>query len=195
MSNPTSTPAGAEPAPRGPRFNPWRVYATALLACAALTAGGYAAGVAAAIERGARVEAERAEFADRRREAGELATAAADARVELHAARQSLAALPLHLEPATMVNARLAKITELANEGRLSVSEVRPGAVATDGRDFDTVPIAIAGSGSYPAVAAFLHRLHEEFPDTAVRSFRAAQAEGASAAFSFDLVWYTAKRK
>jgi hypothetical protein len=88
----------------------------------------------------------------------------------------------------------LAKITDLAGETHLSVTEVRPGS-ATDGRDFDAVPISIAGTGSYPACAAFLHRLRSEFPDTAVKSFRATQADGGNAIFSFDLLWYTSKRK
>ena len=82
----------------------------------------------------------------------------------------------------------------MANEAHLSVAEIRPG-VATEGRDFDAVPISLAGTGTYPACAAFMHRLHDQFPDTAIRSFRAGQGDGTTASFSFDLVWHTARKK
>jgi Tfp pilus assembly protein PilO len=177
-----------------PRFNPWKLYAAALLGCAALSAGGYLLGVSPAMARAARTAADRTELAERRKKAGELSAAATVARAELVTTRDALAALPLKLEPAAAVNQRLARLTDLAGEANLSVAEVRPGTL-TEGRDFDSVPIAIAGSGTYPACAQFLHRLHDRFPDTSVRSFRAGQGEGGSASFSIDLVWHTSRKK
>jgi Tfp pilus assembly protein PilO len=176
------------------KFNPWRIYAAAVLACAALTAGGYALGVAPAMAHSARLEADRVELVSRRQQAAEASAAAAAARTDLAATRDALAALPLKLEPATLVNERLARLTDMASGARLSVAEIRPGAIK-EGPDFDAVPISIAGTGTYPACAAFLHRLHAQFPDTTVRSFLAAQAEGAPATFTFDLVWHAARRK
>ncbi len=181
-------------APR-PRFNPWKLYASAALACLALSAGGYLLGVGPAMARAARAASDRAELADRRKQTGELSAAATAARADLVATRDALAALPLKLEPASAVNQRLAKLTDMAGESNLSVAEIRPGALV-EGRDFDSIPIAIAGTGSYPNCAAFLHRLHDRFPDTAVRSFRAGQGDANGAAsFSVDLVWHTARKK
>ena len=179
-----------------PRFNPWKLYALAALACVALSAGGYMLGVSPALARAARAAADRTELADRRKQAGELSAAAAAARADLAATRDALADLPLKLEPASAVNQRLAKLTDLAGESNLSLAEIRPG-MLVEGRDFDSVPIAIAGTGSYPNCAVFLHRLHDRFPDTAVRAFRAGQgdASGTSASFSVDLVWHTARKK
>src|SRR3954449_2933073 len=90
-----------------PRFNPWKLYAAALLTCVALSAGGYALGVSPAVARAARAAADRAELAERRKQAGELSAAAATARAELVRTRDALAALPLKLEPASEVNQRL----------------------------------------------------------------------------------------
>jgi Tfp pilus assembly protein PilO len=177
-----------------PRFNPWRVYAVCVLTCAGLSAGGYALGVAPAMSRAAQAESDRVELADRKQRAADLTAQVANSRADLAATREALVALPLRLEPAALVNERIAKLTDMASDARLSVSEIRPG-IATEGRDFDSVPITIAGTGSYPACADFLHRLHDRFPDTAVRSFRAGQAEGGTASFSVDLVWHTARRK
>lgn len=177
-----------------PRFNPWKLYASALLTCLALSAAGYALGVSPAMSRAAQTAADRAELAERRKQAGELSAATTAARADLVVTRDALAALPLKLEPASAVNQRLARLANMAAESNLSVAEVRPGALA-EGRDFDSVPISIAGTGTYPACAAFLHRLHDRFPDTAVRSFRAGQAEAGSASFGIDLVWHTSRKK
>ena len=177
-----------------PRFNPWRVYAVCALTCVALSAAGYALGVAPAMARAARAEADRVELSNRKQHAADLTAQAAGSRADLAATREALAALPLRLEPAALVNERIAKLTDMASDARLSVSEIRPG-IVTEGRDFDSVPITIAGTGTYPACADFLHRLHDRFPDTAVRAFRAGQTEGGAASFSVDLVWHTARRK
>ncbi len=174
------------------RYNPWRAYAAAGAICAAMTAGAYFAGVAPALERAAAVEASRAELASQRKAASDALAAAAGARAEFARARAALAALPLRFEPASSVNHRLAKLTDLANATRLSVEMVRPGATVA-GADFDSVPIELAGTGSYPACAAFLRRLHDEFPDTAVRALEASN-KGTSTTFRFELVWYTARR-
>src|SRR3954453_16927751 len=93
-----------------PRFNPWKLYAAALLACVALSAGGYALGVRPAVARAARDAADRAELAERHKQAGELSGAATAARVDLLVTRDALAALPLKLEPASEVNQRLARL-------------------------------------------------------------------------------------
>jgi Tfp pilus assembly protein PilO len=177
-----------------PRFNPWKLYASAVMTCVALSAAGYALGVSPAVARAARAASERSELADRRKQVGELSAAATAARTELAATRDALTALPLKLEAATAVNQRLARLADMAAESSLSVAEVRPGTL-TEGRDFDSVPVSIAGTGTYPACAAFLHRLHDRFPDTAVRSFRAGQSEAGTASFSIDLVWHTARKK
>jgi len=66
-----------------------------------------------------------------------------------------------------------------------------------DGPDYQTVPILIARSGTYPNCAKFLHRLRKEFPDTAVRSFEttnnSSSPDNPTATFQVELVWHAAK--
>ena len=52
--------------------------------------------------------------------------------------------------------------------------EVLPGGKPgqpVDAPQCQMVPIRIGGSGTYPAVGAFLHRLRVRFPDSGLRSF------------------------
>ena len=64
------------------------------------------------------------------------------------------------------------------------------------------VPIKLAGTGSYPDLARFLHSLRETFRDTAITTLKltaqpaapnpARTSENVPAAFTIDLAWYAA---
>jgi len=73
---------------------------------------------------------------------------------------------------------------------------MRPGVIA-ESADYQAVPILIAGSGTYPNCAKFLHKLRHTFPDTAVRSFEttnnSASPDSPAATFQFELTWHAAK--
>jgi hypothetical protein len=79
---------------------------------------------------------------------------------------------------------------------KLTIDEMRPD-VVSEGRDYKTVPIYIAGNGTYPACAAFLHGLRKRFPDMAVMSFdttnNSASGDAPAATFHFVLAWHAAK--
>ena len=102
----------------------------------------------------------------------------------------------MRLEPVAQVNQRLARLTGLADASKLTIDEMRPGTIS-EGRDYKTVPILIAGNGTYPACAAFLHGLRQRFPDMAVMSFdttnNSASPDSPAATFQFDLAWHAAK--
>lgn len=98
----------------------------------------------------------------------------------------------IQLESARSINRRIASLTRLAVGSGLSVEEILPGA-ATPGERFDTVPVRMRASGSYPTCAAFLCKLNAAFPDTSVDSFELAgnpQAPGERAEFEVYLVWH-----
>ncbi len=112
---------------------------------------------------------------------------------QLATARKDLESAPLRLQPATRINQRLDELARLAHDCGLALNEIQPGA-ATTYADYQTVAIRISGSGTYPAVASFLHTIRQSFPDTGVRSFDSANtspADGKSATFRFDLLWFT----
>lgn len=106
--------------------------------------------------------------------------------------RADLARQTVPLQPARNVNRRLAELTDLAAGAGLEVSEIVPAA-AVPGARFDTVPIRIRGTGSYPTCAAFLSKLTQSFPDTSVDSFELSGEPAkphTPAAFRVQLAWY-----
>jgi hypothetical protein len=111
---------------------------------------------------------------------------------QLAAAKASLAHNPIHLEDASRMNRRLARINELAAGRGLRVQGVDPGAI-NRGTRYQTIDIKLAGSGGYLGCVQFLRDLHDQFPDTAVSAFRLSgnpQETDQPASFAFDLRWY-----
>jgi len=97
----------------------------------------------------------------------------------------------LELEPAERVNRRVDVLTRKATASGLSLDEVLPHEPET-GALYRTVPIRITGTGGYPDVASFLHRLRTELRDTTVRSLQLVTDPETGTTFVFDLVWYAA---
>jgi Tfp pilus assembly protein PilO len=177
-------------------FSPWRIYLGGAVVCAALSAGAYAVGVRPAVRRHGEQVTRQTELRARKQKAANLAGQLNTARAQLAAVNDTLRSRSLRLEPADQVNDRIGSLTALVDKAGLTLDEMRPGTVS-EGPDYKTVPILIAGSGTYPACATFLHRLRETFPDMAVRSFEvtnnSASPETPAATFQFDLTWHAAR--
>jgi Tfp pilus assembly protein PilO len=176
--------------------SPWKIYAAGAVVCALLSAGTYTFGARPAITRHHEHLDRQAELMAARQKAANLLGTLNSTRTQLAAVNDALNNLTLRLEPATTINQRLSRLTALANATDLKIDEVRPGAIA-EAPDYQTVPIQIAGSGTYPACAKFLRELRKTFPDTAVRSFEttnnSSPPDSPAATFQFDLVWHAAK--
>ncbi len=154
----------------------------------------YTLGVHPVISRKSGIVQRQRDLEDKREEAGELVTTLTNLRRELAMVERSLVESPLRLHAVSAVNQRLAMITQLASSQQLTLSEIQPGQ-PSHGTHYDTVPIAIAGTGNYRAIAAFLHRLHTTFPDTGVRAFSVKgnpAVPNSPATFRFTLAWYAA---
>jgi Tfp pilus assembly protein PilO len=183
----------------GNKFSPWRIYVGGAVVCAALSIAAYCVGVRPATLRRAEQVEKQSELHAARQKANNLAGQLNTARAELTRVNDAIASLPLRLEPVAQINQRLARLTDMADSIRpvkLTIEEMRPG-VASEGRDYKTLPIYIAGSGTYPACAAFLHGLRKNFPDMAVLSFdttnNSASPDSPAATFQFELAWHAAK--
>ena len=177
-----------------PRSYNVRAVALAALACGALSAGSYLVGIRPAVARVAERDAARQEATDRQAEARRVAGELAAARRRLADARDELAVLPLRLEPASAVNRRLNELARVAAAAGVTLDGVQPQP-PIDGPHYQTVPIRVAGTGTYPACAAFLHTVRARFPDTSVRSFELQNTrparDGNTAAFEVELAWHT----
>jgi Tfp pilus assembly protein PilO len=174
-----------------------KVYVCGGAVCAALTAGAYLFGVRPAVARYDEHVARQLELKAARQKAANLVGVRNNTQSQLNAVNESVKNLTLRLEPASTVNQRLSKLTDLATrECQLVIDEMRPMPPA-DGPDYQTVPILIAGSGTYPNCARFLHRLRQAFQDTAVKSFEttnnSSSPDNPTATFQVELVWHAAK--
>jgi Tfp pilus assembly protein PilO len=92
------------------------------------------------------------------------------------------------------LNARIADLNALASKHHLRIDEVRPAAPIALPR-YVTVPIRLAGTGSYAECAGFLHALRGELRDMGVSGFELhgePEAPDKPANFAFSLVWYAA---
>ena len=115
-----------------------------------------------------------------------------DQRARLAEINACLRTEKIRLESASNINQRIANLTRLAAGTGLSVNEILPGATV-NGERFDSVPVQMTASGSYPTCATFLCRLTDTFPDTSVGSFELSadpQEPGAPANFQVNLIWH-----
>ena len=108
--------------------------------------------------------------------------------------RQAAQQSAVRLQASSQLNQRLAEIADLATRSGLQVHEVQPGGIISGDR-FETVPVQMAGEGSYQSCARFLSQLHEAFPDTGVSSLEltgSPAAPGQTAKFRMGLSWFAA---
>ena len=174
-----------------------QIYLVGAVACALISVGAYFLGVRPAMARHTAHIILQAELRAAKQNAATLQGSKNGAQIQLNAVNEALKNQTLRLQPASTVNERVASLTDLAEKGcGLQIEEMRALAV-TEGPDYVTVPIQIAGGGTYSNCAKFLHRLRKVFPDTAVRSFQttnnSASPDSPSATFQFELVWHAAK--
>ncbi|MDX2116571.1 MAG: type 4a pilus biogenesis protein PilO [Planctomycetota bacterium] len=174
------------------RTGVWTIDATAIACLAGATAIAYFAGVRpmAQAKDATREQFAQARQMDQQRDEREHALHAAnEEQTKLTAER---AEIGLTLEPESSVNKRMARLTELAEQAGLKVTQLTPGK-AVQGKRSRMVPIAVAGRGTYPQAAAFLALVHEQMRDTAVaRLAMASTPENAElpADCAVQLVWH-----
>ena len=171
------------------------VYLTAAAICAVLTLATWAVVVAPALREHRAGVARVAELSRQRHKAATLRTALAAARREIDQIETATRKARPSLDPATLVNTHMARITAAANACGLNVEELQPGKAA-DTPYYKAIELRIAGSGTFPQVTRFLHRVHEDFADSGVRSIELTAGSGNAlsppANFRLGLIWFAA---
>ena len=158
-----------------------------------ISAAIYCFGIGPLIERHSRAHWQQGELSIAYGNLSESQKILANLRDRSALATQRIKASPLKLQPVTQLNQRLALVADLATQGGATLDDVQPGKTSA-GTRFDVLPIHVAGTGSFPAFTAMLHRVHTQFPDTGISTFELSgspQEEAASAKFSVELIWYT----
>jgi Tfp pilus assembly protein PilO len=175
-------------------WNHWRMDLTAASLVAGLAAIAYFAHVAPTLGQYEQAEAQVNQLSSQQVRSRDLERSLLTMKDKLAALERTAGgARQLELDPASELNRRLARLTELASESGLQVDAIERGATA-DFQRYSTVGIRISGRGSYRSCAAALAKLRTEMPDTGVVSMDLASAAVTSdpaVTFTLDLLWFT----
>jgi Tfp pilus assembly protein PilO len=174
----------------------WQVDAAGVALVLVMSAAAYFGWIGPLLARRDAAAAQSAELAG-------LQTQARDADRVLHAMRDRLAATrgaleskSLQLEPPTQLNARLARLSELAAARGVQIDSMESGLPVMQPR-YGSVTIRIGGRGSYRACGELVRAVRSEMPDVAVTSLEldaGAGKSGADATLVTELRWYTAAK-
>jgi len=139
---------------------------------------------------------DQAEMIAQREQAARLEAGLVMLRTRVDAVHDALEREALHLRPASALNRHLTDISSLAVESGLRIDDIRPDSIVS-GTQYETVPIVMAGGGSYRTCTAFLGRMRTAMPDTSISALElsANPADaGTSGKFRFELSWYAAPK-
>src|SRR5437868_5910865 len=125
----------------------WRTDACGIAIIAGLTAVAYFSQIAPAIDRHEQAKAQAAQLVADQSKARELERSLIALKDHLEKSQQAAAGSQLTLEPATQLNTRLARLTDLAAHNGLQVDVIESGATRMQPR-YSTIDIRIAGRGT-----------------------------------------------
>lgn len=190
-----STTAATPIIPRKPiiRVTVIQLDAITIAVLLGVTAIVYFFGISPLLERHALILRQQQELGTVREKESDSQKILGELQLQTAVAARQLEASPLRLQPVSSLNQRLALVTDLAMQGGAALDDLQPGKNSAGSR-YDALQIHVAGTGSFPAFTAMLHRIHAEFPDTGISTFELSgnpQEEPAKAKFSVELLWYT----
>ena len=172
----------------------WQIDCTGLFVCAVLTAAIYLVGVRALMSHVELMSTQKSELRASRARATDVAASIQSLRTQLTAVRGEIEKLPLELESAREINQRIARLTDLAGETGLEITDIQPGAPTSKPR-FAIIPITLSGVGDWRACARFLHDVRQVFPDSGVATFELTgnpSDPAATAQFRLGIIWHVA---
>lgn len=160
--------------------------------CVGLTAVAYLGLIDPAMKGRQRYEQMQLQESDLTKQMRDMERQVSARRMDLEQTRDSVEEERVELEPVSHLNQRLSRLTDFALADSLEVEEILPAAVERQPR-YSSVPIKLAGKGTYRDCAKFLHSLQDGLVDTGVSSFE-LRSEGeagvSTGRFVFNLVWY-----
>jgi len=174
------------------RWKFWRIDAAGAAVCLALSLALYLGGIRPLIRNHDDFVDQKAQLDEQRTRLDEMNLTLKAYRGQYETAQRELAQGALRLESTSNVNRRLADISALAVSCNLKINEIQPGrAVPT--LHYQTVPIHLAGNGTYRTCTAFLHKLRKSFPDTSISLLELAgnpSDPSGMGTFRLDLQWH-----
>ena len=177
------------------KFKNWKplyVDLAAMGLCAVLALLAYVVGVHPVIRRHQSFDLQEAELKVQQGKARKLSAKVARVASEVTRINQKLANNVIELKPAGQINSHLASLAGLAGECGLKLDQLRPDK-SLNGARYQTVPIYLAGTGSFPACVKLLRELQRRFLDTSVASFEVKgdpTKPTEPTKLRIDLLWY-----
>jgi len=172
----------------------WQIDLAAAAGCAVLAAVAYLAGIRPLLEKRVAVAESRQQLNARRKEYSASQATVAGLRRQLEQVRADLSKIRVRLQSLRSQNARVARMTELANECGLKLDNVGIGEPLSTPR-YVAVPITLVGRGAYADCVRFLKRLNRLSRDVGVVGLELSDdpsnATG-TCAFEFRLLWHAA---
>jgi len=171
-----------------------RIDAVGAAGCVTFTLLIYFLGLAPLLDARTDLAAEQGTLSQQRQKSSHSEAAVAALKARLAEVEQALTKIQVRLHPARHVNQRIAQVAELAISNGLKIDDVQLGHSSGTSR-YTSIPIALAGSGTYRTCTQFLHRLNQALPDTGVTVLELwgnPRSDIEAAAFRMELIWYAA---
>jgi Tfp pilus assembly protein PilO len=173
----------------------WRIDAIGLAIVAALGVGAYTLQIQPMLHSRQAHATLTTDLAARQQKTTELKDTLRSAVARRATAQRSFADSNISLEPASQLNQRILRLTELATESGLVLDAIEPGK-PSHGARYEAFPIHLSGRGDYRNCTKFLKNLQAKLRDSGVTRLELSASPGinapATGGFAFDLIWYTA---
>jgi len=174
------------------KFQHWQINAGGTAIVSGLAAIAYFAQVSPVHNRYEQAQAQTELLTTEQSKAVQLERSVNEMQEHLDSAKEAAEKSQLKLEPASELNTRLAKLTQLAGENHLQLDVTESGATTNSDR-YSSVAIRLSGRGSYRNCVQMLKQLRLTMPDVGVVSVELASAsvkDDSNATFGFELLWY-----
>lgn len=173
-----------------------RIELAAAVVIVVITAAGVMGMILPAWHTHQQAEQGRAKLAEAQAAANKAAGKLEKMRAAYGRAQKAVAKHPLELARMDQLNERLSQVTALAARHHLAVDAIKPGQAQVK-THYVCQPIRVSGTGGFSSAVSFIHQMHKQLPDIAVRSLKLTAdptQPHRGATFEFDLRWYAAGR-
>ena len=177
------------------KLEPWQINAMGLLATVALAGLWYAAGYSPLSEARAARDGVRLDLQEKREALDHLNKVRLAYEQSLERIRDEAKRGSLELRPVGQLLDRISALSKAAAMAGMTLDEIKPGTPIPRER-FTVLPIHLAGTGTFPGCASFLHGLRADFPDTGVVGMDLRgepEQTDKPARFVLDLAWYASR--
>lgn len=172
----------------------WQIYGLSVVLIALVTAGGWAVSLRPMQAQSEHNAVLRDQLQEEQQTAARLTGELVNLGHSIKSDQQLLEKSLIKLESSDKLNQRLAALASLAGESGLRLDEIQSVPGNTQPAPSRAVSLRVTAGGNFRDCTRFLHRLHQQYPDIAVKSFECVNADfapGAVPILRLELEWAT----